>query len=117
MKGVAGADKLALKDAAKRARMPQGEWLGIAIRAQVARERQDAEPGGAIDIIPPGHTGDSLTPALRLPGADDNLVGLGALQTAVDIAERLTKLRADDARPKRLVALIERRARAMLGDN
>jgi hypothetical protein len=103
---MARADRDAAVAAAKRQRMTIGEWLGEAIRRQVSHERAEAEPQTG-EIIAPGQ-------ALVIPTQHHGDIGLNDLVTAMDLAERLGKLRDDGKPPRRITSAIQRRLQSLV---
>lgn len=93
---MAGTDKRLIADAAKRAKMTTGEWLGQAARAAVARERETMEPGGG-EILPPPS-------GARIDGF--GLQGMTAIEQALAIMERVIRLQGMTADHRHRLAAI-----------
>ena len=94
VRDVGEADKAAALAAAKRREMPIGEWLGEAIRAYIAAER---EPMG--EVLPPSRG----LPALSLED----------IAQAVEIAARIAEIQGQP--PRRLLGRAMRRLGDRLG--
>lgn len=121
VKFMHGADKRDLFEAAKRAKLAQGEWLGAAIREKVAREREMTAQGYAlITVAEPGVPAvltarepappavQTLTPRPRGDGRDEALLSINDIGLAIEVAERIARLRKRDYPPARMLAAAQR---------
>lgn len=105
IKLMAGVDRQAALDAAKRARVPVGEWLGRAIRAYIDSER--AESSG-YDVFSPGQQLALSAPHVPLT--------VGEIGQAVEIANRIADLRGAPLKPRsRLLTAASRALAEHLG--
>jgi hypothetical protein len=105
IKSIAKLDSQAAVSAAKRQRLTVGEWVGMAIRRQIEAERAEAEPQMG-EVIPPGGQGLTVMP--------HHAMGLSDLAVAVELVERITRLRPDGKPPRGFVRRIEQRLRAIV---
>lgn len=100
LKFISGTDRQMATEAAKRAKMTIGEWLGEAIRAKVADER-DADFSGdtpGYTVLAPGQVAD---PA---PGA----LSVREIGEAVDIAQKIAILRQRERPPRAMLLAAQR---------
>jgi hypothetical protein len=104
---MSGSDRALATAAARRAGLTIGEWLGEAIRAKVAAEREaNAMPAG--EIMPP--QGQRLMVVEPQPEPPLSIAELGQ---ALALAEKVAELRGQPIRPRsRVLIEINRR---MLG--
>jgi hypothetical protein len=85
--------------AAERAKITVPEWVGRAVREKIAREREDATPQGAVEVLPPeGRMTDR--PALPAPHtAATGPRSPGEIAEYLDLFERVAKLRGKEVPP------------------
>jgi hypothetical protein len=94
VKLVAGSDKKLAFDAAKRRRITIGDWLGEAIRAYVASERDDER----FDIMAPGQTRGQTAGGVALLEQPPPL-SIEDVGRAVEIAKEIARLRGKQLPP------------------
>lgn len=118
-KKMAGSDKKLATEAAERAHMTLPQWLALAIREKVARERGALGLAHEGEVLPPDASpGAASRSALTLietpPPLSMNEVGL-----AIEYAFRLMQVRGLKHPPKAITAaaqrVIEARLKASLG--
>jgi hypothetical protein len=107
LKHIAGSDRQLATDAAKRAKLTIGEWLGEAIRAKVEDERADyAGDTEGYTVLAPGQT--------LLPAPDSGL-SVREIGEAVEIAQRIAILRQRERTPRAMLLAAQRLLAGRLG--